>query len=282
MPYSLVENNMNPDLPPKNQNLEMPNDLRVESWEELQRELFRDSWDSALNRHRSPYVYRGLWNKNYTLKTSLMRIGGNYAKLESHLLRNFRKYARGTTEAGESLWNWLAVAQHHGLPTRLLDWTYSPYVALHFATSDLEKFLEDGVIWCVNYVKSTDYLPTPLQEAIRQEGSNVFTPEVLEPVSSLKKLSEFQEKPFVLFLEPPSLDERIVHQYALFSMMSTPDATLCQWLTDHPDLYYRLIIPARLKWEIRDKLDQANITERVLFPGLTGISAWLRRHYTTT
>ncbi|WP_225986443.1 FRG domain-containing protein [Rufibacter sp. LB8] len=281
-PYSSVQMPMDQDVL-YSANLEMPNDLRVESWEELQRELFRDSWDDTINRYRSPYVFRGLWNRNYGLKTSLMRIGGDFPKLESHLLRNFRKYARGTTEASDSIWNWLAVAQHHGLPTRLLDWTYSPYVALHFATADLTNFHADGVIWCVNYVKSTDYLPPSLQRAIRDEGSNVFTPEVLEPVvGSLKSLGEFQEKPFVMFLEPPSLDERIVHQYALFSMMSTPDAMLCQWLTDHPDLYFRLIIPSKLKWEIRDKLDQANITERVLFPGPTGISAWLRRHYTTT
>jgi hypothetical protein len=44
-------------------------------------------------------------------------------------------------------------------------------------------------------------------------------------------------------------------------------------------LYKKIIIPAELKWEIRDKMDQANITERVLFPGLDGLSQWLRRHY---
>ena len=51
------------------------------------------------------------------------------------------------------------------------------------------------------------------------------------------------------------------------------------WLSRHPHLYRRLIIPRQLKWEIRDKLDQCNITERVLFPGLDGLSSWLRRHY---
>jgi hypothetical protein len=61
--------------------------------------------------------------------------------------------------------------------------------------------------------------------------------------------------------------------------MSDPTARLDHWLRDHPDLMRRIIIPAELKWEVRDKLDQANITERVLFPGLDGLSRWLKRYY---
>ena len=46
--------------------------------------------------------------------------------------------------------------------------------------------------------------------------------------------------------------------------------------------YVKIVIPAALKSEIRDKLDQSNITERVLMPGLDGLCSWLKRHYKPT
>ena len=61
--------------------------------------------------------------------------------------------------------------------------------------------------------------------------------------------------------------------------MSSPTAVLDDWLDQYPELVRRIIIPKELKWEVRDKLDQANITERVLFPGLDGLANWLKRHY---
>ena len=61
--------------------------------------------------------------------------------------------------------------------------------------------------------------------------------------------------------------------------MSSPEAALDDWLSGRDDLWRKVVIPAELKWEVRDKLDQANVTERVLFPGLDGLSRWLRRYY---
>lgn len=217
-----------------------------------------------------------------TLKTSLSRLGGPYEKLEHHLLRNFKKYAHTNVLSGQSNWNWLALAQHHGLPTRLLDWTYSPYVACHFALNDLQQFDKDGVIWVLNYVKLNQYLPKKLKALIQQEQSNTFTAEMLDSVCrTLDELDHLNAEPFLLFLEPPSLDDRIINQFALFSLLSDSMLLLDDWLDEHDRYYDRIIIPAGLKWEIRDKLDQANITERVLFPGLDGLSMWLKRQYSS-
>jgi hypothetical protein len=209
-----------------------------------------------------------------------VRLGGDYPRHEEDLLRNFRKYAHKQAAMGDSLWYWLSLAQHHGLPTRLLDWTYSPFVALHFATAEIELFDTDGLIWCVDYIKTRQLLPRKLRDILEQEDTNIFTAEMLSQAArTLREFDDLSRDDYVVFIEPPSLDERIVNQYALFSLMSSPSANLEDWLREHPECHRRVIIPASLKWEIRDKLDQANITERVLFPGLDGLSSWLRRYY---
>lgn len=258
--------------------------LRVSSWAQLFDELYRGSWDPAIQRHRCPLVFRGMSKARIGLETSLVRLAQgrrDLARIEGHLLRNFRKYAHASAAAGDSVWNWLALAAHHGLPTRLLDWTYSPMVALHFATENLAHYDSDGVVWCVNHRECNRVLPPELRQALDTEGSDVFTVETLSmTASSLDALEHLSAEPFVVFLEPPSLDARIVNQFALFSLVSSPDTALDSWLCAHPHLARRMVIPADLKWEIRDKLDQAGITERVLFPGLDGLTAWLTRYYT--
>ncbi len=257
------------------------NVIEISSWIELQQRLFEGVWMPHLRLYRSQCAYRGLSELGYRLESSLGRMSGGRAHLERHLLRNFRKYAHRDVVERDSTWNWLSTAQHHGLPTRLLDWTFSPLVAMHFATANTEKFHLDGAIWEVNYAKAHQHLPEQLKDALRHEGSDVFTEEMLSEVAdSLEDFDGLAAGTFVVYFEPPSINDRIINQFALFSVMSNPAAALDDWLAQHSDLYRKLIIPAALKWEIRDKLDQANINERVLFPGLDGLSAWMRRQYT--
>ncbi len=254
--------------------------VRVGSWAELQNELFEGSWQPAIGRYRSTYAFRGMASRDWPLQTSLSRLGGDYARLERHLIRNFRKYAY--LEGGEqrSMWNLLAQAQHHGLPTRLLDWTYSPFVALHFVTDDIRRFDEDGTIWCIDYTRTNKQLPPELLKSLRREEADAFSTEMLgEVAASLPDFEGLREDPFLVFFEPPSLSPRIVNQFALFSVLSSARMTVEEWLLPRPEVYRRIEIPHELKWEIRDKLDQANVNERVLFPGLDGLCRLLARQY---
>ena len=253
------------------------------SWLGILEALYEGSWNKDLQRFRSPFAFRGLCSADHTLASSLVRLAAGRAdirRLELALLRNFRKYARAEGAESDSIWNWLALGQHRGLPTRLLDWTYSPLVALHFATEDPATFDRDGVVWCLNFVEANRLIPRRLQRILREEASDTFTVEMLAGFETLPRFDALARDPFVVFLEPPAVDRRILNQFALFSLMSDPAARFDDWLRAHQNLCRRVVIPAALKWEIRDQLDQANVNERVLFPDLDGLSRWLARYYT--
>lgn len=284
---------------------------RAESWAELQELLYRDAWQPDIGRHRTPYVYRGVPNESYHLETSIRRLVGDSGEweLESHLLRNFHKYSQRQIDGPRSIWRLLSVAQHHGLPTRLLDWTYSPLIAAYFAVERGNPD-SDGVIWAVDYERVHADLPDSMRDALDREATEMFDVPLLvdagvarelqrggsdseptRPADEInvrrleelrRRLLEFSDRPsgpFVLFFEPPAIDERIVNQSALFSYQTDPRILLDEWLEERPELYRRIVVPAERKAEFRDKLDQANVNQRALFPGLDGIANWLAEYY---
>jgi hypothetical protein len=260
-----------------------PETVTAENWAQLLEEVYRDAWNPDLRRYRSPYVFRGAGTREGNLISRLLRLCSRpdgARAMERHLLRNFRKYSSAEFPNAGSEWIWLTLAQHYGLPTRLLDWTYSPLVAFHFATEDPRLYDCDASVWCIDHAQSNRLLPSVLRDVAAREGADVFTAEMLDVVApQLERFDSLCEDRLVLFLEPPSLDTRIVNQFALFSMMSPPEATLTEWLAEHPETAREIVIPAAAKREIRDKLDQSGITERMIYPGPDGIARWLTRYY---
>ena len=152
-------------------------------------------------------------------------------------------------------------------------------MAAHFATEDQETYDRDGVIWCARIDEINRQLPDHLKEMLRAERAVIFTMEMMDRVGEgFDALGRISSHPFALFFEPASAVNRIANQYALFSLCSDPTATL-DTLPGAASCFRRIVIPAKVKLEIRDKLDYINISERMIYPGLDGICKWITRRY---
>ena len=255
----------------------------IHSWDDLQREIFEGVWDPAIMRYRTNCVYRGMAVETWGLSHSLHRACAHDLTLERQMLRSFRKYGYADLNGVHSFWQMLAMAQQFGLPTRLLDWSYSPLVAAHFATEDQELYDQDGIIWCADIDRMNTYLPAALQDMLGKERGNIFTMEMMDRLGgdfdALTALEE-EEKPFSLFFEPASAVNRIANQYALFSVCSRAETKISDVDREEKNgCFKRIIIPREVKLEIRDKLDYINISERMIYPGLSGICKWITRRY---
>jgi hypothetical protein len=241
--------------------------------------------DPRTGRRRDSGVYRGDQDATGPLLTSLDRLSGagsphGKADLEEHILRNFIRYSRPYfTQPPVNEWEVLVTAQHHGLPTRLLDWTYSPLVAAHFATVEGDP-RSDRVVWRLDWKSVHRCFRLPELALLIQDlegilgGDRPMTPWSLfaAPASA---------KQFACMLEPPSLSPRIVAQSATFTLCSDKRQSFDRFLENHGlgSALTKFIIPAAETARFRDQLDLASVDERRLFPDLDGVAAEMRRYY---
>ncbi len=263
----------------------MIRDIEINTMEDLFEMISEQDYRADLGRHRNLFIYRGEPDATYTLSTSLRRHCKDKSSfLEAPMLLNFTKYAiLQEPTIQDSVWNQMILGQHHGLPTRLLDWSFSPIVALHFSTteSDLEMMdARDAVIWRIDIHELHDMLPEKYRLIISKYNTTVFSVSMLREVCESPKQydMDMQDKSMVI-IEPPSLDPRIVNQYSFFSIIPDRMTDIAGFLDMYTDLTRRFIIKKELRWRIRDMLDHQNITERIVYPGLDGLSQWLGRHY---
>ena len=243
--------------------------------------------DTDIGRYRAPFLYRGLPNSGYDLVTSLQRnCKERSAEQEGPLLRHFAKYAiEQDPQITESIWRQMVLGQHHGLPTRLMDWTCSPLVALHFAVSaenpaDIDK--TDCVIWRINGKDIRNKLPPSYENVLLKRNAHIFTVDMLQECA--KSLEDYdtamKDHNSLVIMEPPSIDQRIISQYSYFTVMPSHIDCFEEYMVKNMPNTIRYVISKNLRWQIRDLLDQMNVSERTLLPGFDGIAAWLKRfHY---
>ncbi|MBE6108086.1 MAG: FRG domain-containing protein [Erysipelotrichaceae bacterium] len=259
--------------------------VTIHTLDEIAELFFEQVYYEKEERFRSPFLYRGMPNAKFKLMTSLERNCKEKKKeLEKPILRNFAKYAISEDpQLSGNVWRQMIVGQHHGLPTRLLDWTISPLTALHFATSgeDVSKMdKHDCVIWKIDYKELNSLLPEIYQNMLKRENANLMTVGMLQKlVNCIEDYDRDMKNQSMLLVEPPSLESRIANQYSYFSIIPDEMEDIEQFLKTRTKNTVRYIIDKDIRWRIRDMLDQMNVNERILSPGLDGVSQWIRRHY---
>jgi hypothetical protein len=258
-------------------------EISIESLGELIDSLTPGEPDPRTGRRRDVGVYHGSSHAHGPLLTTLDRLGGldpphTKVHLEGHILRNFARYSRPFLSSEPvNDWERLVLAQHHGVPTRLLDWSYSPLVAAHFAMRRREA-TGPRVIWRLDWqaVHEAYELP-PL--ALQVED----LPELLAGGRSFTPWDLFQgaDHSFACMIEPPSLSARIVAQTAVLTLSSRNDISFDAFLQEEGlgDSLTKFMIPPEAVGRIRDQLELAGMDERRLFPDLDGVATSLRNYY---
>lgn len=185
---------------------------------------------------------RGVSDKDFLLWPSLFRTFDDKHPdvVEQKLMWMFKTHAKGIMDkAPSSDIEWLTVAQHHGLPTRLLDWSLSPLVAAFFAVESLTP--SDGAIFLLELVKFKH-----------------------EEDVELKKLPE------ITAFFPSHASRRVAAQSGVFTIHPTSNTTL------DPAGLKQIVIPAKHKPQFREKLFKLGIHRATLFQDLDGLSSHLR------
>lgn len=260
-------------------------EIEVTSLGDLINKVTPDDPDPFTGRRRYSGVYRGA-AVDGPLLTSLDRLGGvnpphTKAMLEAHLLRNFIRYSRPYLPSPPpSEWELLVTAQHYGLPTRLLDWTYSPLVAAHFATMGATGDAA-CVVWRLDWKMIHQAFHLPYLALSLQDLESLFGYKGRFTPWELFDKTEKRITPFACMLEPPSIDARIVAQAAVFTLCSDATRPLDAFLAQHglDATLTRFVIPAHATQLVRDQLDLVSADERRLFPDLSGVAAQMRRYY---
>ena len=263
----------------------MITEIHIKTIDELMPLLADQEWEDGIHRNRSSYVYRGMKNANYKMFTSLSRNCKDLQKqLEPGILSNFYKYAvQEDPSLSLSIWHQMISGQHHGLPTRLLDWSHSPLVALHFAVRDNkmeEMDQSDCVVWRIDIPELHSKLPEKYQQMIAESKTKVFTVEMLNEIApSLSQYDDDMAANHMVVIEPPSTDARIVNQYSFFSVVPMGMTDIEEFLDKTTNNTVKYVIDKDLRWRISDMLDSLNISERIMFPGMDGLSKWIKRHF---
>ena len=210
-------------------------------------------------------MFRGVTDKSHALIPSIGRnteanTSGDISSLECFLMQEFKRLSvPELTIPPTSNFEWLFLAQHYGLPTRLLDWSSNPLVALFFAVERKDKV--DGAVYMVKHAVSDQYELFDYQTAD-------YTEETKEKPFSRFTFQSRQGN--VVFVRPKYTDSRYQNQKSIFSCSKDPFKAL------EVDGLKKLEFSGHLKPDLRSRLRTLGIATSFIYPGLEGVASEVR------
>jgi hypothetical protein len=260
--------------------------IPVKNWLDLVTAELKFSATSS----RQDWVFRGQPFPTHSLLTTLDRACDdlgierkNIPCIEWKLIVDFRRsFHRYTTQAPPDKTDtleWLSLMQHYGAPTRLLDFTFSFYIAAFFA---LEHAQEDSVIWAINRTGLYDNVRKLVEEGI-PNGPQVWRDfQVTRRGDLFEKIFMPQDGSslrFVHSVNAERLNERLTVQQGLFlcpgDVVLTFAENLCA-VNSWEENVFKVILEKESRREILRKLHRTGINRSLLFPGIDGFAQSLR------
>lgn len=252
-------------------------------------------WQDIHEHRKGRWIFRGINDSTLALETALERNGrihdggtSNLKVREATLLREFQRryyhYSQHAPLKDDTL-EWLSIMQHHGAPTRLLDWSYSIYVAAYFALEDAE---DDCAVWAIN----TDWIFRELEKLFDDTARKQFLIAPIQDTDNHRALFDelFMRNEhglsFVASFAPFRMNQRLTIQKGTFvvpSDISKGFEDNLSAMTGHDDSnnLKRVIIPISQRKLAIESLFYMNISRATLFPGLDGFSSSLGIYHPT-
>lgn len=254
--------------------------------------LFRGVGDS--NWEMIPGLFRKLPKSGYKYgSTSIQGNVFNSSKQDNSILDTFKRSAIGyiTNIDYNDHFRWMTYAQHFGVPTRMLDFSLNPLVALYFACCDYDNG-KDGLVWSIHRNNYNNWFRQGFEG-----NSNYFTDsDVIDFILTdmgYSKDNGLNKKFTRPFIRPvPHVDRRMVAQGSIFMIWTSNKDSIDDLITDinfysyKSDILYDIKedirflsvmkIESESKYRIILELNQVGINSATLFPGLDGVGEHIR------
>ena len=221
----------------------------------------------------SPW-YGGHGDASWPLVPSVRRptwVGFQEEACRTDFMLRANPYLSDAASGASDDWEWYFVMQHHGIPTRLLDWTENPLVALYFALRDTVEG-KSPAVWILN--------PLCLNRDVARLGESVLLTSDPRLRGYLgPALGDVRERTPPVAIQPPHKSRRLTAQKGTFTLHGSDGRSIADYneLRGH---LVRIDIDAKKKRDIKEELAAAGVTETTVFPELAGLCRELVEYWT--